>query len=103
MHNLWIPVAAILLVAGLIFGGQWMADNDRDDRIAERIAERLEAQDDVGIERLLEVNKGYGLCGDAVRTERPVLPFYYHTVTEQLALGADAPAYRENCGRHAAP
>ncbi|GEK73998.1 MULTISPECIES: hypothetical protein [Halomonas] len=102
MHNLWIPVVAILLVAGLIFGGQWMADNDRNDQIAARIAERLNAQDDVEIERLLEVNKGYGLCGDAVRADRPALPFYYHTVTEQLALGADAPAYRENCGRHAA-
>ena len=103
MHNLWIPVAAILLVAGLIFGGQAISDANRDDAITARIAERLEAQDDVGLERLLEVNKGYGLCGDAVRAERPVLPFYYHTVTEQLALGADAPAYRENCGRHAAP
>ncbi|MCK2185263.1 hypothetical protein [Halomonas getboli] len=101
MHNLWIPVVAILLVGGLIFGGQWMADNDRNDQIAARIAERLDAQDDVEIERLLEVNKGYGLCGDAVRADRPALPFYYNTVTEQLALGADAPAYRENCGRHA--
>ncbi len=99
MHNLWIPVAAILLVAGLIFGGQMVSDAKRDDRIAARIAERLETRDDVALDRLHTVNKGYGLCGDALHADHPALPFYYHTVTERLALGAEAPLYRDNCTR----
>jgi hypothetical protein len=100
MHNLWIPVVAILLVAGLTFGGQAVSDAQRNDAIAARIAERLEVPDTLEIGRLLEVNKGYGLCGDAIGGERPAVPFYYHSVTERLALGADASLYREHCTRH---
>ncbi|MBB3143341.1 hypothetical protein [Halomonas organivorans] len=101
MHNLWIPVVAILLVAGLIFGGQMVSDANRDDEIAARIAERLDTRDDIELIRVREVNKGYGLCGEYLRASRPAEPFYYQTVSETLTLDAEAPLYRENCARPA--
>lgn len=44
MHNLWIPVVAILAVAGLIFGGQAYSEAQRDAHIAATIAEHLDTE-----------------------------------------------------------
>ncbi|MGP9807177.1 hypothetical protein ACT3TQ_01795 [Halomonas sp. AOP12-C2-37] len=41
MHNLWIPVVAILAVAGLTFGGQAYSEAQRDAHIAASISERF--------------------------------------------------------------
>ncbi|SEN32822.1 hypothetical protein [Halomonas caseinilytica] len=101
MHNLWIPVVAILLIAGLIFGSQAVSDAKRDAHIATRIAEHLETHDKGEISHLRTVNKGYGLCGDYLRDDRPAIAFYYHTVTKKLAVGTNATRYRENCARTA--
>ena len=99
MHNLWIPVVAILLAAGLIVGAELVSDARRDDHIAAAIAERLDTNERVDLSHLTEVNKGYGLCGDYALPGGPTARFYYHTVTERLALGDAAPLYRDNCAR----
>ena len=99
MHNLWIPVVAILAVAGMIFGGQAYSEAQRDAHIAELISERLDSQVPAEISHLARVNKGYGVCGDYALSGAETGRFYYNTATERLALGTDAPQYRDNCSR----
>lgn len=99
MHNLWIPVVAIFVVAGLIFGGQAYSEAQRDAHIAETIAERLDSQAPVEISHLRQVNKGYGVCGDYALSGAESGRFYYNSNTKQLALGTDAPLYQDNCKR----
>lgn len=99
MHNLWIPVVAIFVVAGLIFGGQAYSEAQRDAHIAEMIAERFERQEPAKTSRLTQVNKGYGVCGDYALSGAESGRFYYNSNTKQLALGTDAPLYQDNCKR----
>jgi len=97
VHNLWIPVVAIFVVAGLIFGGQAYSEAQRDAHIAATIAGRLDSQGSVEISHLARVNKGYGVCGDYELSSAESGRFYYNSATKRLALGADAPQYRDNC------
>ena len=97
MHNLWIPVVAILAVAGLIFGGQAYTGAQRDARIAATIAERLDSQAPAEISNLTRVNKGYGVCGDYALASAESGRFYYNSALQSLTLGTDSPQYRDNC------
>ncbi|WP_447957272.1 hypothetical protein [Vreelandella sp. EE7] len=97
MHNLWIPVVAIFVVAGLIFGSQAYSEAQRDAHIAATIAERLESQAPADISDLQRVNKGYGVCGDYALSGAESGRFYYNSATKRLALGTDAPLYQDNC------
>lgn len=97
MHNLWIPVVAIFVVAGLIFGSQAYSEAQRDAHIAETISERLNSQAPAEISNLATVNKGYGVCGDYALSGAESGRFYYNSNTKRLAVGTDAPLYRDNC------
>lgn len=97
MHNLWIPVVAIVVVAGLIFGGQAYSEAQRDAHIAAMISERLDRQAPAEISHLTRVNKGYGVCGDYKLPSAEPGRFYYNSNTKRLALGTDAPLYQDNC------
>lgn len=91
MHNPWIPVVAIFIVAGLIFGGQAYSEAQRDAHIAATITERLDSQAPTEISHLARVNKGYGVCGDYLLSLAEHGRFYYNSATERLALGAAVP------------
>ncbi|RUR39333.1 hypothetical protein [Vreelandella populi] len=97
MHNLWIPVVAIVGVAGLIFGGQAYSEAQRDAHIAAMISEHLDSHKPAAISHLTRVNKGYGVCGDYELSSAESGRFYYNSATKRLALGADAPLYQDNC------
>ncbi|AJY51965.1 hypothetical protein [Halomonas sp. KO116] len=97
MHNLWIPVVAILAVAGLVFGSQAYSEFQRDAHIAATISERLNSQTPAEISHLKQVNKGYGVCGDYALSRAESGHFYYNSATKHLALGTDAPLYHDNC------
>ncbi len=97
MHNLWIPVVAILAVAGLIFGTQAYSEAQRDGQIAAIISERLDNKTPSEISNLKRVNKGYGVCGDYTLSRAESGHFYYNSATKHLAIGIDAPLYRDNC------
>jgi len=90
MHNLWIPVVAIFIVAGLIFGGQAYSEAQRDSHIAASISQRLGSQTQADISHLKRVNKGYGVCGDYTLSRTEQGHFYYNSDT-------DAPMYHDNC------
>ncbi|CAM3662891.1 MAG: hypothetical protein ACTIJ4_04510 [Halomonas sp.] len=97
MHNRWIPVVAISIVAGLIFGGQAYSEAQRDAHIAASIPERLGSQTQADIPHLKRANKGYGVCGDYALLRAESGHFYYNSATKHLALGTDAPLYHDNC------
>ncbi|MGP9685910.1 MULTISPECIES: hypothetical protein [unclassified Halomonas] len=97
MHNPWIPVVAIFIVAGLIFGGQAYSEAQRDTHIAAIITERLDSQAPTEISNLKRVNKGYGVCGDYALLRAESGHFPYNSATKQLALGTDAPLYHDKC------
>lgn len=97
MHNLWIPVVAIFVVAGLVFGSQAYTEAQRDAHIAATISERLDSQAPADISHLRQVNKGYGVCGDYALSHAESGRFYYNRATKRLALGTDAPQYHDNC------
>ena len=90
MHNLWIPVVAIFIVAGLLFGGQAYSEAQRDAHIAASISEHLGSQTQADISHLKHVNKGYGVCGDYTLSRTEQGHFYYNSDT-------DAPMYHDNC------
>ena len=97
MHNLWIPVAAIFVVAGLVFGSQAYSEAQRDAHIAATISERLDSQAPAEISHLMQFNKGYGVCGDYELSGAESGHFYYNRATKRLALGTDALLYQDNC------
>lgn len=97
MHNLWIPVVAIVVVAGLIFGNQAYSEAQRDAHIATAISERVGSQTSAEISHLRQVNKGYGVCGDYALSGVEAGHFYYNSATKRLALGSDDALYRDNC------
>ncbi|WNL38294.1 hypothetical protein RN347_13260 [Halomonas sp. PAMB 3264] len=97
MHNLWIPVVAIVVVAGLIFGSQAYSEAQRDAHISEAISQRLDRQTPAEISNLMSVNKGYGVCGDYALSGAETGRFYYNSATERLAVGSDEALYQDNC------
>ncbi|MCI0510546.1 hypothetical protein C8E00_101262 [Chromohalobacter marismortui] len=97
MHNLWIPFVAILIVGGLIFGGQAYSEAQRDAHVAATIAERRQSQAPAEMSHVIRVDKGYGICGDYTLANGGSGSFYYNSATKRLALGVNAPLYRDNC------
>ncbi|WP_235041475.1 hypothetical protein [Vreelandella profundi] len=97
MHNPWIPVVAIFIVAGLVFSSQAYSEAKRDAHIAAIILESLDSQAPTEISNLKRVNKGYGVCGDYALSGAESGHFYYNSATKRLALGNDAPLYHDNC------
>ncbi|MFC0269492.1 hypothetical protein [Kushneria aurantia] len=97
MHNLWIPVAFIVVLAGVIVGNQVYSEAQRDAHIAAMIAERLDSPEPAEISHLRQVNKGYGVCGDYALEGAESGHFYYDSAFERLSVGSDAVPYRDNC------
>lgn len=99
MHNLYIPIAAILLVAAIIFGGQAISDSHVDDDIRSLISARLDIDDEIELTSMKEVQKGYGVCGHYSTAEQQggTSPFYYSKVNERVVLDTDAQSYRRHC------
>ncbi|MCE3026461.1 hypothetical protein [Salinicola sp. DM10] len=99
MHNVYVPVVAILLVFGAIFGYQAFSDSQVDDDVAQLIAaqrgvEKVEMKD------LQSVQKGYGLCGEyRAEGETAYAPFYYSQVNEQVTLDTQAKVFQKYCAR----
>ncbi|MDH4573870.1 hypothetical protein [Salinicola acroporae] len=100
MHNLYIPVAAILLAFAIIFGGQALSDSQVDDDIKSLIASQLDGDDEIELQAMKEIQKGYGVCGEyrVAGQDHSFSPFYYSKVNERVTLGAESDRYRRHCG-----
>lgn len=99
MHNLYIPVVAILVVAAIIFGGQAISDSQVDDDIKTLISQQLGSDREIELQAMKEVQKGYGVCGLYQTGERSqhASPFYYSKVNERVTLDAESERYRRHC------
>ncbi|WP_251977346.1 hypothetical protein [Salinicola avicenniae] len=101
MHNLYIPVVAILVAFAAIFGGQAISDSQVDDDINALIVEQLGIDHAVELQSMRDVQHGYGVCGrylDPAAGEATTA-FYYSEVNERVALGEHASAYERHCTR----
>ncbi|WP_110657651.1 hypothetical protein [Salinicola halimionae] len=99
MHNLYIPVVAILVAFAIIFGGQAISDSHVDDDIKSLISAGLDTDDEIELTAIKEVQKGYGVCGDYKTTAQreKALPFYYSKVNERVVLDTDSRSYKRHC------
>lgn len=99
MHNVYIPVIAIVLVFAVIFGGQAISESHVDDDIAALLAKQLNSDDQVDLKDLKTVEKGYGTCGwFKASAQDEYAPFYYSKVNEQVTLDTTSKRYRNHCG-----
>lgn len=100
MHNLYIPVVAILVAFAIIFGGQAISDSRVDDDIKVLISQEIGTEGEVELSSMKEVQKGYGVCGlyQQVEGKDGSRPFYYSKVNERVTLDAESRTYRRQCG-----
>lgn len=101
MHNLYIPVVAILVAFAIIFGGQAISDSHVDDDIKALISQQVDAGGGIELSSMREVQKGYGVCGLYEMTDQAIgsRPFYYSKVNERVTLDTESKSYRRQCGR----
>jgi len=99
MHNLYIPVIAILVAFAIIFGGQAISDSGIDDDIKALISQRIGVDGEIELRAMKEVQKGYGVCGlyQTADQRQRSLPFYYSKVNERVTLDAESERYRRHC------
>ncbi|WP_110666435.1 hypothetical protein [Salinicola halophilus] len=99
MHNVYVPVIAIVVAFAAIFGFQAFNESHLDDDIAHRIAASLDTGASVGIEAMESVQKGYGFCGTYIVEGRDAAPapFYYSKVDERVVIDTDAREFQNHC------
>ena len=100
MHNLYIPVIAILAAFAIIFGGQAISDSHVEDDIKSLISKQLGVDSEIELQAMKEVQKGYGVCGlyQIADQDQSFAPFYYSKVNERVTLDAESERYRRHCG-----
>lgn len=99
MLMLAIPVVLILVLAGAIFGGQVIADSQRDHEIQQAIAATLGTSSDIELLNLQEVQYGYGVCGlyQSADSENGYASFFYDSVGDRLTLDVNSREFRSHC------
>ncbi|WP_110686531.1 hypothetical protein [Salinicola aestuarinus] len=97
MHNVYVPVVAIVVAFAAIFGFQAFSESHLDDDIADKIAASLGTDTGVGIETMESVQKGYGFCGTYVTDGAAPAPFYFSKVDERVVLDTDARELQNHC------
>lgn len=98
MHNVYVPVIAIVVAFGIIFGSQAISESHVDDDIAALIATQLDGVDQVELKNLKKVDKGYGMCGwYRPQGQSGYTAFYYSKVNERVTLHANSSRYRNHC------
>ncbi|WP_224424417.1 MULTISPECIES: hypothetical protein [Modicisalibacter] len=99
MLMLGIPVAFLSVLAAAIFGGQVIADHNRDSTIQQAIASRLDTASPVELLKLQEVQYGYGVCGlyRTADADQGVASFFYNTVNDRLTLDVKSDDFQSYC------
>lgn len=95
-----LPIAAMLGLAGFLFGGEAMSDEQGNEDIQRALVATLHTSSSIELQHLQSVNYGYGVCGlyKEVSSEKGFAPFFYDTVNGQLILDINARRYQANCG-----
>ena len=95
-----LPLAAILLLGGFIFGRQAMSENEVDFDVQHALATALDTSSEIELQHLQSVNYGYGVCGlyKTSSAEKGFAPFYYDSVNSHLTLDINSQRYQSSCG-----
>ncbi|MFM9268897.1 hypothetical protein ACJ7V3_01370 [Halomonas elongata] len=100
---LGVPIVFLLLLGGLIFGGQAVSAVKLDGEIQRALATKLAgAANAEGIElkNLQRVNNGYGYCGlyKTASSENGYASFFYNKINGRVTLDIASDRYESNCG-----
>lgn len=101
---LGIPAVMILLIAGLIFGGQAVSAVKLDGKIQRALATKLvnapSSADDIDLKHLQRVNNGYGYCGlyKTASSENGYASFFYNRIDGRVTVDIESDRYESNCG-----
>lgn len=100
IFNIAIPITAIAVVAGLIFGSQALSGNSTDGDIQQALAKTLDTSGEIELKFLQEVKYGYGVCGlyKPALSEQGYASFFYDKVNDNVILDVDSQQYTTNCG-----
>ncbi|MDQ7729518.1 hypothetical protein [Halomonas sp. SpR8] len=94
------PIAAMLVVGGLLFADQAMTDQQENDDVQRALAAALQTSSNIELQHLQSVNYGYGVCGlyKASFAGKGFKPFFYDMVNDHLILDINSRRYQSNCG-----
>lgn len=94
------PIAAMLVLGGLLFGGSAMSDQQENDDLQRALAAALKTSSNIELQHLQSVNYGYGVCGlyKTASSENGFTPFFYDTVNDHLILDINSRRYQSHCG-----
>ncbi|MDR5858571.1 hypothetical protein [Halomonas eurihalina] len=101
---LGVPIVFLLLLGGLIFGGQAVSAVKLDGEIQRALATKLvnvsSSADDIELKNLQRVNNGYGYCGlyKAASSENGYASFFYNKIDGRVTLDIKSERYESNCG-----
>ncbi|GED22775.1 hypothetical protein QWY79_14810 [Halomonas sabkhae] len=95
-----VPVGFLLLLAGLIFGGQAISAIKLDSEIEQALAGKLASSAAIEVDKLQRVNNGYGYCGvyKSAASENGYASFFYNTINGRVTLDIESDRFTSNCG-----
>lgn len=95
-----VPIAAIVLIGGLIFGSQAMSGQEDNSELQRALATALATSDEIELQYLQSVNYDYGVCGlyKTSSAEKGFEPFFYDKTNDHLVLDVKSRRYTSNCG-----
>lgn len=95
-----LPIAAMLVLGGLLFGGQAMSGQQENEDLQRALVDALQTSSTIELQHLQSVNYGYGVCGlyKEASSATGFAPFFYDTVNGQLILDINSRRYQANCG-----
>lgn len=95
-----LPIAAMLVLGGLLFGSQAMSGQQENEDVQRALVAALQTSSTIELQHLQSVNYGYGVCGlyNVASSEKGFAPFFYDTVNGHLILDINSRQYQSNCG-----
>ena len=94
------PIAAMLVLGGLLLGSQAMSDQQESEDVQRALAAVLQTSSTIELQHLQSVNYGYAVCGlyKEASSAKGFAPFFYDTVNGHLILDINSRRYQSNCG-----
>ncbi|GEN23992.1 hypothetical protein [Halomonas cupida] len=100
VFNIVIPIVAILVIGGAIFGGQAISEARVSNDVQQALSAELGSAGLVEVQYLQEVNHGYGICGlyKQASSDQGYASFFYDKVNDRVTLDVNSSRFKTNCG-----
>lgn len=95
-----LPLTFIVVLAGVIFGGQAISASHVDSDIQRALATELNTSSAIELTQLQEVQYGYSICGlyRTSSSDSGYASFLYDTATDNIVLDVNSRQYKSRCG-----